>query len=63
MADLNIRCRTCGTYPEEWKDNHEAYHADPYRCEGCETVEAEQDAWARDEGSSFGVKFRLKKGD
>ena len=53
----------CGTYPEEWQADRNAYYVEAFRCQGCEKVEAEQDAWSRDDATNFGIKFRLKKPD
>jgi hypothetical protein len=38
------RCSECGTRPDEWKDNKDAYVAEPVHCRGCE-VSAQGADW------------------
>lgn len=30
------RCPSCGTWDWEWDENPDAWHADTWRCHGCE---------------------------
>lgn len=49
-------CTGCGTHPDEWDENPDAYFGDFYTCPGCERLEAERDNVP--EGAK-GVHYRL----
>jgi hypothetical protein len=52
-------CPSCGTRPEEWEDNHNAYVAKEYRCRGCEITQQAQASLTEEHGR--GVHIVLRK--
>lgn len=34
------RCPRCNTFDWEWEENEQAWHADTWRCKGCEQRDA-----------------------
>lgn len=51
-------CPGCGTRPEEFEGDREAFVAETRRCIGCELLELEQDG-VPEEADTKGVKFFL----
>ncbi len=50
-------CKGCGTRPEEWEANPNAYIGDIYKCEGCVRLEGERENAA--ESTEKGLHVRL----
>lgn len=54
-------CRDCGTHPDDWREDRYAWHAELYRCPGCEHLERLR-ASDQADGAGRGVKLRLAHG-
>ncbi len=63
LYDKGLRCPSCGTYDDEFKDNMQAYVVEAHRCIGCEKIATEQKSWEDSDGSKGGIYFRLVKPD
>ena len=54
--EIRSRCSQCGTRPDEWTKNPDAYVGDVEHCEGCARMHQEQQ---NEVGQRPGAKIRL----
>lgn len=61
MDDKSYRCGGCGTRPDDWDDDPDAYIADVVVCKGCERLEMErQNDVAKRSGAKVGLVPRAE---
>ena len=55
-------CPGCGTRPEEWKDDPDAYVPDPVHCRGCEVKARGDDDFAKAKKGTYrrGTTMQLR---
>ena len=54
--EMHARCSGCGTRPDDWRENPDAYVGDVEICQGCARLEQERQ---NEVGQQPGAKFRL----
>lgn len=62
QAHESRRCNGCGTHPDDWAGNRDAFHGEHYQCPGCLKAHRESEHPNVKDGKIPALHVRLKPG-